>query len=261
MKYRLKTLINALLAKFNLVLLNQERLANLLASESDSRLWWMLNEDGTEEYRKLASLKEDSKAQFLQDIFVARETGFKTGGFFVEFGATNGVDLSNTYLLEKRFDWRGILAEPAKVWHTQLEANRNCIIDNRCVWSESGQKMNFFEVKYSELSSISTYLESDQHNRKDGREYVVETVSLVDLLDQHQAPHRIDYLSLDTEGSELEILRAFDFAKYKVAVITVEHNYSPAREEIQGLLTRAGFVKKHERLSACDDWYVNQSIG
>lgn len=58
---------------------------------------------------------------------------FKQNGFFVEFGATNGIDLSNTYLLETEFGWNGILAEPDKYWHTSLIANRTAIIDIRCV--------------------------------------------------------------------------------------------------------------------------------
>ena len=54
-----------------------------------------------------------SRSQLRQDIFVLCTLDFKRNGFFVEFGATNGVDLSNSYLLETEFNWTGILAEPA----------------------------------------------------------------------------------------------------------------------------------------------------
>jgi hypothetical protein len=56
------------------------------------------------------SLLEKSKAQLRQDLFVLSETHYKRNGYFVEFGAANGIDLSNTYLLETEFSWSGILA-------------------------------------------------------------------------------------------------------------------------------------------------------
>jgi len=70
-----------------------------------------------------------SKSQLRQELFVLGELGFKRNGFFIEFGASNGVDHSNTYLLEKRFNWRGILAEPARIWHKSLEVNRSAFIE------------------------------------------------------------------------------------------------------------------------------------
>ncbi len=51
-----------------------------------------------------------TKSQMYQDLFVLAECNFRRKGFFVEFGATNGLDLSNTYLMEKNFGWEGILA-------------------------------------------------------------------------------------------------------------------------------------------------------
>ena len=75
------------------------------------------------------ALQENMKAQIGQDIFVLFSLSWKRNGYFVEFGATNGVDLSNTYLLEKNFNWNGILAEPAKVWHKDLVSNRNVSVD------------------------------------------------------------------------------------------------------------------------------------
>ena len=92
---------------------------------------------------KAIRLLEKSQSQLRQDIFVLSELGFKRDGFFVEFGATNGIDLSNTYLLEKEFSWRGILAEPARIWHENLIENRSANVDFECVWRESGQTLNF----------------------------------------------------------------------------------------------------------------------
>jgi FkbM family methyltransferase len=199
-----------------------------------------------------------SRAQILQDLYVLHELGARRGGFFVEFGATNGVDLSNTLLLENEYGWTGILAEPARAWHAALGRNRRCTIDHRCVWKTSGQRIAFKQSSAPELSAIDSLVREDYRSaeRAHGSVFEVETVSLVDLLDQHRAPRRIDYLSVDTEGSEFDILDAFDFTKYDVRILTVEHNHTEARARIFDLLSANGFVRKYETCTQFDDWYV-----
>lgn len=154
-----------------------------------------------------------SEAQLGQDLFVAAQSGFKRNGYFVEFGATNGVSLSNTHLLEKRFGWNGILCEPARCWHEELEKKRSCAISTDCVWKNSGETLKFSETRSPELSTIETFSDSDNHAeaRRDCVSYSVSSITLRDLLRRHNAPREIEYLSLDTEGSEYDILNAFDF--------------------------------------------------
>lgn len=206
------------------------------------------------------ALDAKSKSQIGQDIFVLTELGFKRDGYFVEFGAANGKDLSNTYMLEKELGWTGIVAEPAMVWRDDLVANRSCKISFDCVWTKSDEVLEFNEVSAPELSTIHAFSDADGHHqtRKEGKKYNVYTVSLIDLLKQFNAPKEIDYLSIDTEGSEFEILSAFDFDAYKIKVITCEHNFSPMRDKILNLLLSKGYVRKHPELSQFDDWYVLQ---
>lgn len=175
----------------------------------------------------------------------------------MEFGATNGIDLSNTYLLEKDFGWKGVLCEPAKEWHEKLKRNRSCVIDTRCVYSSTGPRIQFTEASIGELSTISEYMKSDANHdiRKKANVYDVETVTLMDLLSDHQAPSFIDFLSIDTEGSEYEILKEFDFSKYSFGVICVEHNFTENRERISNLLTRNGYSQVFGEYSEWDDWY------
>jgi FkbM family methyltransferase len=203
-----------------------------------------------------------SKAQIFQDLFVLLQTAEKRAGFFVEFGAGNGVDLSNTHLLEKQFGWSGILAEPAQCWHEALRNGRGCAIDLRCVWNQSADHIEFNEVAEPEYSTIAQYSSTDSHSsiRETGRRYLVETVTLNDLLKQNRAPKHIDFLSIDTEGSEFEILKAFDFSRYDVRLITVEHNYRKDRDNIHRLLLSNGFVRKFSAISLVDDWYVNSGV-
>jgi FkbM family methyltransferase len=207
-------------------------------------------------------MESSSKAQLKQDIFVLSELDCKTGGYFVEFGATNGVDLSNTYLLETKFGWTGILAEPAWVWQDALKANRNCHISFDCVWSKSHELLPFNQASAAELSTIDTFSSVDGHatTRTSGTKYPVNTISLLDLLKKYNAPRVIDYLSVDTEGSEFEILSAFDFDAYQFRIITCEHNYTPMREKIYDLLNSKGYTRKFPNLSRFDDWYVAKEL-
>ena len=98
---------------------------------------------------------------------------------------------------------------------------------------------------------MEEFTASDQHaeQRKHGATYEVETISLADLLVKYDAPTRIDYLSIDTEGSEYEILRDFDFDRYEFSVITCEHNHTPMREALRALLRVNGYERKYEELS------------
>lgn len=236
--------------------LRARHLAQLQKIESDaSRLLMSLA-------TRHGATHENIKAQIGQDIFVLFALNWKRSGFFVEFGAANGVDLSNTYLLEKDFGWKGILAEPAEVWRADLERNRSVSIDFDCVWKETGCTLLFEVADQAEFSTLSRFKHSDSHGttRASGVQQTVKTVSLQDLLERHGAPHEIDYLSIDTEGSEYEILCAFDFGRYDISVITCEHNFSPKRSLIYDLLTRNGYVRVYEGLSRWDDWFVKDSL-
>jgi len=207
---------------------------------------------------ELLKLLPQSQSQLRQDLFVLSELGFKRDGFFVEFGAASGKELSNTWLLEKRFGWKGILAEPALCWHERLAANRDCKIDHRCIWKSTGENLEFSEANEAEISTLTSFKQGDLHaaSRRSSRHYQVETISLNDVMTEHKAPDDPDYLSIDTEGSELEILKPFDFKRYPFKVITCEHNFTPAREKIHVLLAAAGYVRKYENISDFDDWYV-----
>jgi FkbM family methyltransferase len=199
-----------------------------------------------------------SRGQFLQDLWVAYELKNRRGGYFVEFGGADGVKFSNSYALETEFGWSGIVAEPARVWYPALRRNRACFVEDRCVWTTTGETVTFNQPAIAVHSTIDAFSASDRlaHTRVDGERYDVETVSLNDLLAHWRAPRRIDYLSIDTEGSELDILKAFDFDQWELRLITVEHNHSDQRQPLHDFLTSKGYARKFEKLSNVDDWYV-----
>lgn len=195
-----------------------------------------------------------STAQLRQDLFGLTMSDFKRGGFFLEFGATDGVEHNNTWLMEQDFGWTGVLAEPARGWHADLRNNRTAAIDTRCVWKASDETLQFTQAPRGENSAISSFVSKRRQVR--GTQYDVTTITLADLLTEHNAPAHIDFASIDTEGSEFDILAVFDFDRWSFGVLCIEHNFAPQRERLHKLLTSKGYTRVHEPVSRFDDWYV-----
>ena len=197
----------------------------------------------------------ESKAQLAQDLMVLGISGLKKSGYFVEFGATDGKQLSNTFLLESSFNWSGLLAEPARVWHKSLLRNRACSADFRLVSNVTGSEVEFLEAEQPELSTRVDYTHTD-HLHRTGNSYRVETVTLDDLLSHHGAPAEFDYLSIDTEGSELDVLSGFDVGYWRPRIITIEHNFTSVHDEILKKLLPVGYKQLPPALSKWDSWFV-----
>ena len=206
--------------------------------------------EGTQRWQSL------SRSQLGQDLWVLEQFGWKQGGYFVEFGATDGVLLSNSWLLEKHFGWRGICAEPNPKLFERLQQNRSCSLSPACVYRSSGERLRF--VLADAYGGLEHLGQDDQHVDKRnayaavGDLIEVTTTSLMDLLDQQDAPAVIDYLSIDTEGSELAILEGIDWSRYQFRSITVEHNFTEQRQGIQQLLEAQGYQRREAQW---DDWY------
>ena len=223
------------------------------------------NSDVSEDLREFMQrnlLGAKSYSQIQQDLlaFYISDLRNVKNGFFVEFGATNGFDLSNSFLLEKELQWQGILSEPGKAWRKELKRNRSCNLDFRCVWKESGVSIEFSEISSQrELSTISAFTESDSFAklRMRNSKYLVQTVSLDDLLSCYGAPRDIHYLSIDTEGSEYQIISNFNFDLYEFSFISIEHNFTSNEKLIDQLLEKEGYIRILPKVSEWDGWYIN----
>lgn len=178
--------------------------------------------------------------------------------FFVEFGACDGRKGSNTLWLEKSNGWSGILAEPGKVWHQKLNENRSARLIKKAI-SGSAANFRFAETPNPSYSTFLKFVDMDVHAKKRSNfiEYSVESISLLDLLVEGNAPKNIGYLSIDTEGSEFEILERFNFDSYSFEFITVEHNFNSNKQKIDDLLISNGYAKVLEEISGGDGWYIN----
>ena len=203
-----------------------------------------------------------SYSQLGQDLEVLNVYNNKSNGFFIEVGASDGIELSNTYLLETKYNWRGICCEPIPAKFEKLVINRpkaTCIKD--AVYSTSGLTLTFdISNYYSLLSGISEHIDAHKKSVDQNKQTInVQTISLLDVLDKANAPSFIEYMSLDTEGSEFEILKNFDFSKYTFGLIDVEHNYiEPRRSQIKNLLLSNGYVYKGA--NKFDDMYKHHSL-
>jgi hypothetical protein len=86
----------------------------------------------------------------------------------------------------------------------------------------------------------------------------VPTVSLADLLREHKAPRVIDFMSVDVEGAELEILSAFDFDAYDIRLMCIEHNFTDAQPKIRAFMEGLGYAPRFEGISRWDWWFAKQ---
>jgi len=200
-----------------------------------------------------------------QDSFIYN-TFFKnkTDGVFVDIGAHNGIDLSNTYFFEKQCGWKGMCIEPMPDVFAQLRKNRDCICIEGCIYDKADHvrflKINSSQPDLTMLSGIVENFDARQlqnvaawtsGGRGTFEEIEVPCYKLQDVLVLHNMRH-IDYLSLDTEGGELEILQSIDFDAVTIDVIDVENNFHESKFE--DFLNTKGYKKIKEL--AIDDIYV-----
>jgi FkbM family methyltransferase len=159
-------------------------------------------------------------------------------GVFVDIGAFDGVAISNTLFFEKELGWKGICVEPDPDKFQELKKNRECICIEGCVSDTSG------ESKYLKLPPPCAVLGGlihkydprhvervNQELRDCGgtsKEITVQCYTFNDLMKNNGIDH-IHFLSIDTEGGELEILSSIDFSRCLIDAITVEDNYGDAR--------------------------------
>jgi FkbM family methyltransferase len=189
-------------------------------------------------------------SQIGQDAWVLSR--IKDPGFFVDIGATNGIEKSNTYALELA-GWRGICVEPNPHYFEELVKNRKCTLSPLAIYKESDLDLNL--ILAGEYSSLLDYANDDHHYRERAGKSLqkIKTITLDKLLAINDAPNRIDYLSLDTEGAELEILESFSW-DYDIQLITIEHNNGKNKEPIAALLEAKGYKKAIEE-SHWEHWY------
>ncbi len=169
-----------------------------------------------------------------QCLLIHELLGKKSNGVFVDIGANDGVTISNTFYFEKKFGFSGIAIEPIPSIFEKLKDNRGCHVVCGCVTPKSGQA-KFLEVfgAPNMLSTLAVHnigltarrlRNNAKRHHATIREIDVTCYTLQSLTKQFNI-QQIDFLSLDTEGGELDILKSIDFETLPVKVISVENNF------------------------------------
>jgi len=192
-----------------------------------------------------------------QDAWVAECLQFKKAGYFLDFGAFDGKTINNTYVLEKQLGWSGICVEPNPKYYMSLCNCRRSVTVNVALWPISRQQVRFVDAHG--LSSLEAYIESDSlaeiRKRPINPIIEVDTLNPTELLNRFDVPNAIDYLSLDVEGCEYEILTALDISTYSIALMTIEHNHNiNSQKKIRDHLTAYGYDYVENRN---EDWFFH----
>ena len=209
------------------------------------------------------------KSQLYQDLFAAFIIGKMHPKTFLEFGATDGVSLSNSFMLDLKLGWKGVVCEPSPQWHKKLLKNRSkSRILTDCIWNTTGEELDFLVSDEGVLSTIEAFKESDKASiptnsaarNKAGYITKVTTISLNDVFANYFGGKAPSYVSVDTEGSEFEILSALDFTAYRPLVFTVEHNFTDYQEKLDLLMDQNRYQRVFRQISSIDAWYVAHEV-
>ncbi len=184
-------------------------------------------------------------------------------GTFLDIGAHDGIDKSNSYFFESALGWKGICVEPIPEVFESLEKNRKCICVNAGLSDKNGMT-KFWRIEgYSEMLSGIAENYNDSHKERIEREIQqhngkkieidIKIYDINTLLKEHGFSH-IDYCTIDVEGSEEKILSVLNEKEFDITVFTVENNYKD--KSLRNLMKSKGY-KLHSVLDF-DDVYVKK---
>ena len=139
-------------------------------------------------------------------------------GFFVDVGAGDGVNGSNTLHFELN-GWKGVLIDGDSRRFPALAASRPWSICRQAVINSTESDLTFYQHENADMSGLNG----------EGLPVVVKTVRLTTLLQSLGIHSQIDLLSIDTEGTELDVFASLNFEKFKPKAIVIEHIHAGMR--------------------------------
>lgn len=195
---------------------------------------------------------DKSFSQFGQDLFVLKKTGYKKNGYYLEIGVCDGKNGSNTYLLDTKYEWKGLcidvimynMEERTSKQYKGLVSNK--VEDVDFVFAEGLSGIKGLNSKWNNHALV-----------QNGKIQKMKTEITQTVLDDYDVPLFVDYLSLDVEGSELSVLQGINHKKHTFGIISIEHNgIDSIRSDLFNFLTEKGYMRV-ETLGV-DDIYVSK---
>lgn len=182
-------------------------------------------------------------------------------GTCVEVGAANGIKGSNTLFFEQQ-GWNTLCIEPNPKQFDSLSKHRKNVAHYAVSDSIGKMDLTIFDVGEENIMSSLTSLKPDErlveaheHIINDSYKVEVEVETLTNILEIAQFPTKIDFITIDTEGTELDVLKGFDFDRYDVTLFVVENNYDDA--DIREYIESKGYVR--DQRYKINDFYIRKN--
>jgi len=202
--------------------------------------------------------REGPHAQFGEDRILEEIFRDRPAGHCVEVGAYDGRTGSATLLFESK-GWKCLLVEPIPERVEEIRTHRRCIVKHCAASSQEGERSFFVAETVEQMSTLES---DDSHHRwirelgGNVREITVRTARLDDLLDEVGFPE-LEFVTIDTEGHELEVLRGLSLDRFKPRIVIVEEHLIGRGSGVVGHMAARGYV--NFRRTGVNDWYAHES--
>lgn len=182
-------------------------------------------------------------SQMAQDyyLYTRHFVNLKRRGVYADVATNDPIGISNTFFMEQCLGWKGLCIEANPKYLAQIHRRRNCALVPTCVGDEDGREVNF-----GLASGLSGVMATNKNAKewREKRERITTmrmTCSTMGIELDTYAVRKVDYLSLDVEGHELEVLKGIDWSKVVVNVMTIE--VGDNSEKIEAFLKKKGYVR------------------
>lgn len=215
------------------------------------------NDDFLHDRNILKMFKYDGNSQFGQDIFIWKIIfNCCKEGFFLDIGGNDPIHINNTYLFEQK-GWKGLAFEPIKELQMKWDNVRKTECLNLAI-GDCDNELEFTELKYDAFSGMSTAISFDDEQVKS--KYVVQQKTLTSVLKERKIS-KVDFMSVDVEGYEMNVLKGIDFSQIDISCICIENNREG--DDRADMELRSYLISKGYRLIArltIDDVFVKEDF-